>query len=30
MNALYDAGITYNDVNPEYVVVGETTGYNYE
>ena len=30
LNALYDAGITYNDVNPEYVVVGETTGYNYE
>ncbi len=30
MNALYDAGITFNDMNPEYVVVGETTGYNYE
>ena len=26
-NALYDAGITYNDVNPEYVVVGEDRGY---
>lgn len=29
-NALYDAGITINDVDPEYVVVGETTDYNYE
>ena len=29
-NALYDAGITINDVDPEYVVVGETTGYGYE
>lgn len=29
-NALYDAGITVNDVNPDYVVVGETRGYNYE
>lgn len=29
LNALYDAGITMNDVNPDYVVVGETTGYNY-
>ena len=29
-NALYDAGITYNDVNPDYVVVGETGGYNLE
>ena len=23
LNALYDAGITYNDVNPDYVVVGD-------
>jgi NagD protein len=30
MNALYDVGIPFNDVNPDYVVVGETTGYNYE
>jgi len=30
MNALYDAGITMNDVNPDYVIVGETTNYNYE
>jgi NagD protein len=29
-NALYDAGITYNDVNPDYVVVGEASGYNVE
>ncbi len=30
LNALYDAGITMNDVNPDYVVVGETRNYNYE
>ena len=30
LNALYDAGITVNDVNPDYVVVGETRNYNYE
>lgn len=29
VNALYDAGITMNDVNPDYVVVGETDSYNY-
>lgn len=29
-NALYDAGIAMNDVNPDYVVVGETRNYNYE
>ena len=29
-NALYDAGIAINDVNPDYVVVGETRNYNYE
>ena len=29
-NALYDVGITMNDVNPDYVVVGETKNYNYE
>ncbi len=28
LNALYDAGITYNDVNPDYVVVGEPSGYS--
>ena len=29
-NALYDAGITINDVDPDYVVVGETVTYGYE
>ena len=29
-NALYDAGITTNTVDPDYVVVGETNSYNYE
>ncbi|MCQ2374226.1 MAG: HAD-IIA family hydrolase [Phascolarctobacterium sp.] len=29
VNALYDAGITMNDVNPDYVVVDETDSYNY-
>ncbi len=28
--ALYDAGITFNDVDPEYVVVGENDNYNFE
>lgn len=27
-NALYDVGITYNDVNPDYVIVGECLTYN--
>ena len=30
INALYDDGITMNDVDPDYVVVGETRGYGYE
>lgn len=30
VNALYDRGITMNDVNPDYVIVGETSNYNYE
>ena len=30
IHALYQAGITMNDVNPDYVVVGETMNYNYE
>ncbi len=30
LNALYDSGITMNDVDPDYVVVGETSHYNYE
>ena len=29
-NALYDEGISMNEVNPDYVVVGETRTYNYE
>ncbi len=29
-NALYDAGLSNNDINPDYVVVGETRTYNYE
>ncbi len=29
-NALYQEGITMNNVNPDYVVVGETNNYNYE
>lgn len=29
-NALYDVGITMNDVNPDYVIVGETRNYNFE
>ncbi|MCD8330410.1 MAG: HAD-IIA family hydrolase [Lachnospiraceae bacterium] len=30
LNSLYDAGITYNDVNPDYVVAGEPSGYSLE
>lgn len=29
-NALYGAGITINDVDPDYVIVGETNTYNYD
>ncbi len=29
-NALYEVGFTMNDVNPDYVVVGETKAYNYD
>ena len=29
-NALYEAGISMNDVNPDYVVVGETQNYSYQ
>ena len=29
-NALYDAGFTMNDSNPDYVVVGETSTYTYD
>ena len=28
LNALYEAGITMNDVDPDFVVVGETRNYN--
>ena len=28
LNALYDAGLTMNDVNPDYVVVGEGRTYS--
>jgi len=28
-NALYDVGVTMNDIDPDYVVVGETSNYNY-
>jgi NagD protein len=30
LNALYDVGITMNNVNPDYVIVGETSNYHYE
>ena len=30
IQALYDAGYTMNNVNPDYVVVGESRGYNLE
>ncbi len=30
INALYDAGYSMNDVNPDYVVVGESRNYSYE
>ena len=30
INAMYDAGFGGNDVNPDYVVVGETRAYSYE
>lgn len=30
LNALYDAGISMNDVDPDYVVVGDTRTYNFE
>lgn len=30
LNALYDAGIMFNDVSPDYVVVGEPSGYSLE
>ena len=30
VGALYDAGFSMNDINPDYVVVGETSSYSYE
>lgn len=30
LNALYDVGITMNDVNPDYVIVGESKSYSLE
>ncbi|WP_455382285.1 HAD-IIA family hydrolase [Salinispira pacifica] len=30
INALYEAGFAMNDVNPDYVVVGETLSYTYD
>ena len=30
LNALYDCGVTMNDVDPDYVIVGETATYNFE
>lgn len=30
INALYDAGFSMNDVNPDYVIVGETRSYSFE
>ncbi|MEA5151851.1 MAG: HAD-IIA family hydrolase [Oscillospiraceae bacterium] len=30
VNALYDVGVTMNDIDPDYVIVGETSTYNFE
>ncbi|MCK5811817.1 MAG: TIGR01457 family HAD-type hydrolase [Clostridiales bacterium] len=30
INAMYNKGLTMNDVNPEYVIVGETRSYSFE
>lgn len=30
VSALYDSGITMNDIDPDYVIVGEPSSYNYE
>ncbi|HCU08407.1 MAG TPA: TIGR01457 family HAD-type hydrolase [Clostridiales bacterium] len=30
LNALHDAGITMNKINPDYVIVGEGSNYNYD
>lgn len=30
LNALYDAGITVNEIDPDYVIIGEADNYNYD
>ncbi|TFG60347.1 MAG: HAD family hydrolase [Spirochaetales bacterium] len=30
INALYDAGFSMNDINPDYVIVGESRSYNFD
>ena len=30
INAVYDAGLTMNNVSPDYVIVGESKNYTYE
>jgi NagD protein len=30
INAIYDSGLSMNDISPEYVIVGETRGYSFE
>jgi len=30
INALYDAGFSMNDINPDFVVIGESRNYNYD
>ncbi len=30
INAVYDAGLTMNNVNPDYVIIGESSAYTYE
>ena len=30
INAVYDAGLTMNSVNPDYVIIGESSSYTYE
>lgn len=30
VGALYDIGVSMNDINPDYVIIGETKNYNYD
>ncbi len=30
INAIYDAGLSMNDINPDYVIVGETRSYSFD